>query len=366
MMFLLLAVSTVSGAAPEPEVETIDPSCGLVRKLRGLLGPRKELRSDAEFVEFVESLEDPRLVGDLSLADSQVTGLAPVTALLGLRFLNLRNTRVTDLSPLICLLSLMHLTMVGNSFSDLTPLSGLTRLRYLVVPRTSVADLLPISGLTALILLDLAQTQVYDLNPLRRLTHLKKLILGNTPFSDLTPLADLASLRELIVNETPVSDLIPLAGLVGLEKLFVMKTQVTSLSPLARLSRLAMLDVTGTSVRDIDALESVTRSGTMWNLMLDGTEIAQLPAWAARWKSEYVQVTFLSFTGEVYHLLTTDQKRMSWLEFKFRTFDWSELRIPTLSFSLDGRELDSSGRLRDLGVKNGDEIVIHVSLLSDF
>jgi len=89
--------------------------------------------------------------------------------------LSLSDTPVSDLTPLSGLTSLQSLTCSDTSVSDLTPLSGLTSLQSLYCSSTSVSDLAPLSGLTSLQSLDCSHTSVNDLTPLTGLTSLTKL-----------------------------------------------------------------------------------------------------------------------------------------------------------------------------------------------
>jgi hypothetical protein len=64
----------------------------------------------------------------LDLTNTQVSGLAPLAALTGLRELYLDNTQVSDLAPLAALTGLRSLNLTNTQVSDLRPLRGLSGL----------------------------------------------------------------------------------------------------------------------------------------------------------------------------------------------------------------------------------------------
>ena len=71
-----------------------------------------------------------------------------------------------------------ELTLSNTQIEDLTPLSELTKLKELRLERNQINDLTPLSGLNQLEWLDLTEneTEIEDLTPLAKLTQLKCLI----------------------------------------------------------------------------------------------------------------------------------------------------------------------------------------------
>ncbi|MBW4460651.1 MAG: leucine-rich repeat domain-containing protein [Nodosilinea sp. WJT8-NPBG4] len=198
-------------------------------------------------------------LSELYLDQTQVSDLSPLSGLTQLRILSLSQTQVSDLSPLSGLTQLSELYLDQTQVSDLSPLSGLTQLRILSLSQTQVSDLSPLSGLTQLRILSLSQTQVSDLSPLNNLTQLSELYLDQTQVSDLSPLNSLTQLSELYLDQTQVSDLSPLNGLTQLSELYLDQTQVSDLSPLNGLTQLSYLSLSQTQVSDLSPLSGLTQ-----------------------------------------------------------------------------------------------------------
>ena len=137
------------------------------------------------------TVENGVVVG-LELLTDEVTDLAPVRALVGLRTLKCwgskeGNRRLADLSPLKDM-KLTSLECQSTAVSDLSPLTGM-----------------PLSELHC------DHTKVSDLSPLKDMK-LTSLYCNNTKVSDLSPLKDM-KLTSLWCHYTPVTDLSPLRGM---------------------------------------------------------------------------------------------------------------------------------------------------------
>ena len=194
----------------------------------------------------------------LWLNDTAVTDLEPLAGLTGLQTLYLNNTAVTDLKALAGLVGLQWLSLDHTLVYDLAPLRSLRDLQSLYFDGTAVIDLTPLSELTSLERLTLASTRVTDLKPLGTLTGLQWLWIPDTTVADLKPLVGLAGLQSLILDNTAVTDLTPLASLTGLQELSLNDTAVTDLTPLASLAGLESLYLDDTSVADLTPLASLT------------------------------------------------------------------------------------------------------------
>src|SRR5262249_5469300 len=144
------------------------------------------------------------VVTDLQFITDQVTDLAPVRALPGLRALDCRGSaagkgKLVDLSPLRGM-KLTDLNCGSTKVSDLSPLKGMN-LRTVGFFSTPVRDLAPLKGMN-LTDLNCAATNVSDLAPLKD-TELRSLSCAHTSVSDLSPLKDL-KLTDLNCGSTSV------------------------------------------------------------------------------------------------------------------------------------------------------------------
>jgi internalin A len=109
----------------------------------------------------------------------------------------------TTLTRLHVPATLRSLTIQNSGLEDLSPLSRLPQLTRLDVSRNEVTDIAPLEALTALAVLDLSFNPLTDLAPLHSLSGLKSLSLQGVPF-DRTEGSDsnrlIRDLREQGVN----------------------------------------------------------------------------------------------------------------------------------------------------------------------
>jgi hypothetical protein len=132
-----------------------------------------------------------------------------ISALDGLRSLDLGKTQVSDLAPLAKLTALERLSLVDTPVRDVASLSGVMDVDGV----ESFDDIPSLEGLQNLRELELNGTQISDISPIGYLKGLKFLSLGKTQVSDLAPLQELTGLQTLRLDKTRVLDLRPLAGL---------------------------------------------------------------------------------------------------------------------------------------------------------
>jgi Leucine-rich repeat (LRR) protein len=250
--------STVSG--------TVDPSWG----------PAFSVATELRSVRDLTGLEAATNLTSLTLRNSQVSDLAPISGLplttldldgtavadsdlapisgLPLTDLNLSNTPVTDLAPIAGLVALTDLSFGGDQISDLSPLTGMGQLTNLNAQGGKFTDLSPLSGLKNLRSLSMDNSQVTNLTPLHDLTGLHVLEVSNTPLTSLAGVEGLTGLQILSAGSTGVSDLTPLTGLAGLVSLQLNFTAVSDLTPIAGLRNVGDLEIHGTQVHDLTPL----------------------------------------------------------------------------------------------------------------
>ncbi len=191
----------------------------------------------------------------VNFSGDEVTDLAPVRAIRGLRWLecagsNPENAKLTDLSPLKGL-KLEGLNIPYTKVVDLSPLEGMP-LGMLNCGEKWVTDLSPLKGLP-LTRLFVAGCSVSDLTPLKGMP-LWALDCSFTQVSDLSPLRDMP-LTWLKFRDVPVSDLSPLKN-KKLHLLWCQNTKVTDLSVLRGMP-LAELWCDFKPERDADILRGI-------------------------------------------------------------------------------------------------------------
>ena len=108
---------------------------------------------------------------------------------------------ITSLAPLAKIAGLRSLTVGGSQVSDLGPLVKLRRLTNLYLSFAPISDLTPLRHLKFLTDLSLPYTQVASLEPLQQCQRLESLSIQWTPVADLSPLDGLPNLTSLTISD---------------------------------------------------------------------------------------------------------------------------------------------------------------------
>jgi len=153
-------------------------------KLEAVIAKLKERNPGWDGKELRYEIKDGNVV---ELRLQQVSDIAPVRALAGLRELSCVNGGLTDLSPLRGL-PLTYLNCYHTPLSDLAPLQGM-KLTTLEIQNTGVADLTPLSGMPLEVLV-CTSTKVRDLKPLTGMK-LTRLFMFDLAPTDISPLKDM-------------------------------------------------------------------------------------------------------------------------------------------------------------------------------
>lgn len=169
------------------------------------------------------------VVTELQFSTDEVTDIAPVRAMRGLRVLVCSGSwggkgKLSDLSPLKGM-NLTALNIEQTQVKDLSPLSGM-KLTTLNCDRTQVSNLSALRGME-LTSLDCPFTLVSDLSPIKGMP-LTQLNMSHTLVVDLSPLEGM-KITKLHFEGTHVSDLSPLRGM-PLTQLYFQGVKVSDLS----------------------------------------------------------------------------------------------------------------------------------------
>jgi Leucine-rich repeat (LRR) protein len=156
----------------------------------------------------------------------------------GLLSLNLRQTNVSDLAPLSAVFGLTSLNLRKcKGVRDIGPLSACTALQVLDLSLCDVEDIGPLSSCRALWHLDISVTHVAALGTLATLGGtLRHLNLQNcVRITDFAPLSALTSLRHLDISDCLlVASIAPLTACVALEHLNISEChRIADLTPLS-------------------------------------------------------------------------------------------------------------------------------------
>jgi serine/threonine protein kinase len=202
----------------------------------------------------VECVIDRGLITSLGFLTDDVTDIAPVQALAGLRGLRCNGSlmgkgRLFDLSPLKGM-RLKSLCCSNTRVSDLSPLKE-TQVESLACYGTRVSDLSPLANLKLKVLF-CGDTRVTDLSPLKDMP-LTILHCGGAPVWDLSPVKGMK--LSVLVCGTKVTDLSPLEGM-PLQHLGCAGTLVSDLSPLRGMA-LEIFNCNHTQVADLSPLRGM-------------------------------------------------------------------------------------------------------------
>jgi hypothetical protein len=137
----------------------------------------------------------------------------------GLTSLSLYNSPVTDLGPLSELPNLESVTLRGTiGITDISTLAGLDNLRTISLERTGIRDISSLANLPSLAALTVREQPLPDISPLANFQHLTALTLISTNRgNDLAPLVTLAGLTYLGLSGNPnLSDVGPVLANPGI------------------------------------------------------------------------------------------------------------------------------------------------------
>jgi len=168
----------------------------------------KELLTKEAGIEDNMTRENLQRIADLkklTISDNlSVKSLEPLTVFLQLQELTLRNTAVSDISPITSLPNLISLELSSNPISSLEKISDLYQLEQLNIENTSVDDPEPIFTLKNLRSLFIGGTQIKNLKGIENLQDLEILSINNTKIKNLKSVNSLYMLKEFKCFNTSV------------------------------------------------------------------------------------------------------------------------------------------------------------------
>ena len=149
-------------------------------------------RMDRENLQRIADMRNLSITDDL-----KVKNLEPLTVFLMLEDLSLHNTAVSNIAPITSLPNLKSLAVTSSPINMLDRINLLKQMEHLNIENTSVEDLEPVYELINLKTLNIGGTQVKKLKGLEELTQLESLTINNTRIKNLKPLNSLYKLKEL-------------------------------------------------------------------------------------------------------------------------------------------------------------------------
>ena len=144
-------------------------------------------------------------LSQISLKDANFTDMNTIFPLLAkLDTLDFESASLGEIPEVVANIpGLTSLTITNSGISNLAPLSTLTNLTYLDLSNNQISDLTPLSLLSNLTTLALNNNLIVDVEPLTTLTALRSLsIYGNDDIENMDLLEDMETI-DTLVTETP-------------------------------------------------------------------------------------------------------------------------------------------------------------------
>ena len=253
-------------------------------------------------------------IDGLTIENSKdLTSIAPVAGLKGLRGIKLGDTKVADLSPLAGLTEMQVLELSGKELGpDLKWMSGMTKLTNIGIsagkalvsfegipqlPKlqriklnsAAPADLTPLLALPALTSIDFNGCTIKDLSPLAKLPNLTDLNLYGVTVSDFGPLSEAPHLKKLTYYATKGADYSTLGKLTQIENLQGGLSNLADIAWVADLQKLKEFRVFAENIEDYTPLAKTNvEKFTIWS-MKKPTNLTQL--------SDVVSLKYLKLWG---------------------------------------------------------------------
>ena len=179
---------------------------------------------------------------------------------------------MTSIAPVAKLKDLTRFRLSGVAAPvDLTPLSALSGLKVIDLMGSNVADLAPLSGLPELTTLNLNEATVKDFSPLAGCPALKELNVYASKGADYSTLGKLAQVQTLFGGLTKINDISWITGMTKLKKYQMNAEEVTDYTPLAKLQLEDLAIVDMRAPVDLKQLSGVV---SLKKLKLHGVKIA--------------------------------------------------------------------------------------------
>lgn len=216
----------------------------------------------------------------LTINSGSLDGWNTLSSLSSLQKLVIKDTAVSAEAQqgIGSLPKLAELTLSGCSISGIADLSGLTGLTYLDLSNNTIRDLSAISGMTGLKYLDLSRNAVTTLDAIGNLPNLQELYLSYNSITSVAALSNCAALTNLDITRNSVTALNGLENLGSLSTLSAAFNELTDVSALAANTNLTTLDISDNSVTDISMLSTLVN---MTSFNFSSNQVTKLPAFSA-------------------------------------------------------------------------------------
>ncbi|MBQ9761854.1 MAG: leucine-rich repeat domain-containing protein [Oscillospiraceae bacterium] len=223
--------------------------------------------SDLKWFPFLHSLTIPKT------ALQNLSGLYGMTALQTLTVTDM-SVSAEDLAVIAGLPKLTSLTLRNCGLSGITPLSAATGLRYLDLSSNAIRDLTALSAMPELTQVDLSHNALDDLEIFRTMTSLSALNAAYNSITSCESLSGCTGLTSLDLTGNKLTTVTGIERIFELKQLSVAFNDITDVAPLAANTTLEVLDISNNEISDITALGTLNKL-TTFNFSYN--RISQLP-----------------------------------------------------------------------------------------
>ncbi len=175
----------------------------------------------------------------------------------------LRVEKVNDLTGLEYCDSLYSLSIKDSDLNELNPISNLDNLVNLFLDNVTVTDLSGLNNLTDLTFFQLSHSNLQNLEILSHMINLRGLNIRNNPINNLDPLVNLSNLRFLDLSLCKIPNITKIGELKNLEKLLLQNVKPDNIDALAELSKLKYIDLSWNELTNINSLENLVNIDTV-------------------------------------------------------------------------------------------------------
>lgn len=200
---------------------------------------------------------------ELTLSDADLSGIAPLSAAVGLEKLDISNNTVRGLDAVKSMPSLKELNISHNAATELSALAACTNLIRLDAASNNLRTLAPIGGLTNLTHINASTNLITELGDISKLTALKELDLSFNSLTSAPSLSGCTSLTDLNISDNLLTDLSSVSGIDSLMHLNFSNNQLTQLPDFSAGSQLVSINGSNNKLSSLDNLSGLSKLNTV-------------------------------------------------------------------------------------------------------
>jgi Leucine-rich repeat (LRR) protein len=265
-----------------PYLKSLKVESGVSAELKNITGlsqlEKLSIVDCAVSQEVLDTIANISTLTELTMADCDLTSIAPLSRAQGLTCLDLSYNTIGNIAALSGMQNLQTLYMEHNALSDLSALSALTGLTTLDVSYNAIVSIAPICTIQGLKVLDVSNNQLENLGAIDNLTALTELTAGYNMIGDVSQLGSCKALEVLDVSNNQLTDISVVSALLSLRVLDFSHNQVTNLPEFSK--DCGLVNITG-SYNLLSSLNSLGGLKKLNNVIMEyNTEISSVKALA--------------------------------------------------------------------------------------